>query len=74
MDRTQQEYITRYGRNAKQSRDQYGLVGSGEQGYRSYRWKSGIKNYRVDRTKRPFFLVRGFFNPHCPYVAPQKVF
>ena len=55
MDRTQQEHITRYGRGRQKDNNlgnQHGLVGSGEQGYRSYRWKGGIENYRADRTKK----------------------
>ena len=33
-----------------------------------------MKQHLAERPGRPFFIAAGFFNPHCPYVAPRPHF
>ena len=37
-----------------------------------------VASWVIEQIKRkqdePFFLAAGFFNPHCPYVAPRRYF
>jgi len=76
IDRTQEQNITRYGRKRgglgismawwdPQSKDEEhtdGMVAS------------HIIKLMKQKKDKPFFLAAGFFNPHCPYVAPRKYF
>ena len=75
IDSTQEEKITNYGPNkglgismawwdpvSKDEEHTDGMVAS--------RIIDQIKN----RGDKPFFLAAGFFNPHCPYVAPKRYF
>jgi uncharacterized sulfatase len=78
MDRLQEENITVYPASRKgkglgvsmawwdpESRDEEhtdGMVAS-----------KAIEMMEAHRTE-PFFIAAGFFDPHCPYVAPKKYF
>lgn len=35
---------------------------------------SRVVRWIEEKRDEPFFLAAGFFNPHCPYVAPKKYF
>ncbi|QGJ68765.1 Iduronate sulfatase [Planctomycetales bacterium 10988] len=35
---------------------------------------SKINELMKEHRDEPFFLAAGFFNPHCPYVAPKRYF
>ena len=79
MDRTQQEYITRYGRG-RQKDNNLGISMawwdpvSEDTDHTDGKVASKIIELIGQKKDEPFFLAAGFFNPHCPYVAPKKVF
>lgn len=76
IDRKQEENITRYGPQkgglgismawwdpeSKDSEHTDGMVAD------------KIIELINQKRDKPFFLAAGFFNPHCPYVAPKKYF
>ncbi len=33
-----------------------------------------LKYYQKQKVNMPFLMTVGFFNPHCPYIAPRKLF
>jgi choline-sulfatase len=33
-----------------------------------------LRGYQKQKLDRPFLMTVGFFNPHCPYIAPRKLF
>ena len=76
IDRTQEENITRYG-------PQKGGLGismawwdpvSKDEEHTDGMVASKIVDLINKKKDQPFFLAAGFFNPHCPYVAPKKYF
>ncbi|MCA9212334.1 MAG: sulfatase [Planctomycetales bacterium] len=76
IDRTQEENITRYG-------PQKGGLGismawwdpvSADEDHTDGMVASKVIQLIEQNKKRPFFLAAGFFNPHCPYVAPKRYF
>ncbi len=76
IDRTQEENITRYG-------PQKGGLGismawwdpvSKDEEHTDGMVASKIIELIEQKKDEPFFLAAGFFNPHCPYVAPKKYF
>jgi iduronate 2-sulfatase len=79
MDRTQQEHITRYGRG-RQKDNNLGISMawwdpvSEDDDHTDGRVASKIIELIEEKKNQPFFLAAGFFNPHCPYVAPKKYF
>jgi uncharacterized sulfatase len=79
MDRTQQEYITRYGRG-RQKDNNLGISMawwdpvSKDTDHTDGKVASKIIDLIEQKKDEPFFLAAGFFNPHCPNVAPKKYF
>lgn len=76
IDRTQEENIMRYGRKSGGlgiSMAWWDPVSDDEQ-HTDGMVASKIVELIEKKKDEPFFLAAGFFNPHCPYVAPKKYF
>ena len=76
IDKTQEDSIVRYG-------PQKGGLGismawwdpvSKDEEHTDGMVASRIIKLMKEKKNEPFFLAAGFFNPHCPYVAPKKYF
>ena len=76
IDKTQEDSIVRYG-------PQKGGLGismawwdpvSKDEEHTDGMVASRIIKLMKEKKDEPFFLAAGFFNPHCPYVAPKKYF
>lgn len=80
IDKSQEDKIISYGHNTKAGQRQLGI---------SMAWwdpvsedtdhtDGKVASRAIDMLEKhkegPFFIAAGFFNPHCPYVAPKKYF
>lgn len=78
IDSTQEDKITRYG----DGRQKAGLgisMAWWDPESRDEEHTDGMVATKIielmnQKKDEPFFLAAGFFNPHCPYVAPKKYF
>ena len=82
IDRTQEENITRF-RGPGSTKGKKGGLGISMAVWdpvsKDEEHTDGMVATRaiemIERNKhKPFFIAAGFFNPHCPYVAPKKYF
>ncbi len=80
IDKTQEENIVRYGPNRTPRKDGLGISMawwdpvSEDEEHTDGMVASKIIELIAAHKHEPFFLAAGFFNPHCPYVAPKKYF
>lgn len=79
IDRSQQEKITRYGAGREKDKN-LGISmawwdpESRDEDHTDGKVAQKIVELIRAKKDKPFFLAAGFFNPHCPYVAPKKYF
>lgn len=79
IDRSQQENIIRYGAGQEKNKG-LGISmawwdpESADEDHTDGKVASEIIRLIEQKKDEPFFLAAGFFNPHCPYVAPRKYF
>ena len=79
IDRSQQENITRYGTGREKDKNlgismAWWAPESRDEEHTDGMVASKIIELIGQKKDEPFFLAAGFFNPHCPYVAPKKYF
>ncbi|MDB4331443.1 sulfatase [bacterium] len=79
IDRSQEEKITRYGAGSEK-RKNLGISMawwdpvSQDTDHTDGKVASKVVEWIHEKKDEPFFLAAGFFNPHCPYVAPKRYF
>jgi iduronate 2-sulfatase len=75
IDKTQESKITKYGpgRGLGISMAWWDPVSKDEE-HTDGMVASKIVELISAKRDKPFFLAAGFFNPHCPYVAPKRYF
>ena len=79
IDRSQQEKITRYGTGQQNNKNLGRSMAWWDPESRDDEHTDGMVAAKIvelieQKKGEPFFLAAGFFNPHCPYVAPKKYF
>ncbi|MCF3649399.1 sulfatase [Synoicihabitans lomoniglobus] len=80
IDRTQEENIIRYPGGSTGRKNGLGIsmawwdpVSADEEHTDGMVAKQAVAMIDAHQNE-PFFVAAGFFNPHCPYVAPQRYF
>ncbi len=79
IDRSQQENITRYGAGQEKNKNLGISMAWWDPESRDEEHTDGMVASKIvelihQKKDKPFFLAAGFYNPHCPYVAPKKYF
>lgn len=79
IDRSRQEKITRYGAGRQNDKNLGISMAWWDPVSRDEEHTDGMVASKIidlikEKKEEPFFLAAGFFNPHCPYVAPKKYF
>lgn len=78
IDSLQEDRITRYGAGRQNAGLGISMAWwdpeSADEEHTDGLVASKIIDLMKQKKDEPFFLAAGFFNPHCPYVAPKKYF
>jgi uncharacterized sulfatase len=80
IDRTQEENIIRYpgGKTGKKGGLGISMAWWDPESEDSEHTDGMVADIAIEMIEahkdEPFFIAAGFFNPHCPYVAPKKYF